>query len=91
MFRTQIYFDEEDYQQIAQLAKQAGIKKAAMVRRVVKAGLKKTQNKQRADKPNAGTALLKLAGIAKGGPNDLSENLFDYLYGEKSDYATKKK
>ena len=38
-----------------------------------------------------GEVLLKMAERAGHGPRDLSSNLFDYLYGDKSDYARPKK
>lgn len=49
--------------------------------------------KMKIEKPkkNSGEALLELARHAVPGPKDLAGNMFEYLYGEKSDFATKKR
>lgn len=87
MIRTQVYFNESDYQLIEALAVQSGIKKAVMVRKVVSEGIKQMVKK---GKLSAGDALLDLAKMAEPGPKDLSENIDEYLYGGKSEYAGKK-
>ena len=90
MLRTQVYFDEDDYQMIEMLAAEQGRKKAVVVREVVKAGLMQMNKIHKKKRPNAGTALLELASKAVPGPTDLSEKIDDYLYGELSDYGNKK-
>ena len=52
--------------------------------------LRKSLNTEK-PKKNAGDALLEFAKHAVPGPKDLASNMFAYLYGEKSDYATKKR
>ena|SRR3989344_6758532 len=40
MLRTQVYLNEDEYQEVANLAALKGMKKAAMMRQVVRKGLK---------------------------------------------------
>ncbi len=84
MTRTQIYLPEDLKQDLEFLAKKEKRPVAEIVRRAVKKELKHKRE-------TAGDTLLKIASYAGKGPRDLSTNLFDYLYGEKSDYASKKR
>lgn len=84
MIRTQIYLPEDLKQDLEFLAKKEKKPVAEIVRRAVKKELRYKQE-------TAGDTLLKIASYAGKGPRDLSTNLFDYLYGEKSDYASKKR
>ena len=86
MLRTQIYLPEELYQEIKWLAKKKEQSTASLIRDFLGESLKRTKKKR-----NAGTTLKEITALATEGPSDLSTNLFDYLYGEKSDYARKKK
>lgn len=49
MLRTQVYLDEEDYKEVASLAALKGVKKAAMMRRVVKKGLRQEKKELKKD------------------------------------------
>lgn len=86
MIRTQVYLTEDLVQGIKLATYRRGKTEAAVIRDLIRIGLKKGQPKQ-----NAGAALLEFAKHAVPGPKDLASNMFEYLYGEKSDYATKKR
>lgn len=83
MIRTQIYLPEDLKQDLEFLARKEKRPVADIVRRALK-------NELGRKRETAGDTLLKIASMAVKGPGDLSTNFFDYLYGEKSDYATKK-
>lgn len=86
MIRTQIYLPEDLKLQLRAYAEKEDVPVSEIIRR----SIRKEVNKK--TRVNAGSALLKIASMAtKGGPKDLSSNLFDYLYGEKSDYAKSKR
>lgn len=87
MLRTQIYLPEELDQELKFLALKEDKPVAEVIRKLLYDGL----NKQRSGKKNAGTTLKEIAALAVKGPRDLSINLFDYLYGKKSDYARRRK
>lgn len=79
MIRTQVYLDEDVYQQIRLQAQLQSQPAASLIRKYLRAGAVKSKKKW-----NAREALLLLAKHAgKGGPADLSKNLDDYLYGDK--------
>lgn len=88
MIRKQIYLTKELAQDVYLLSLKEKKSQAEVVREVLTEGV----NRQfRRLKKKTGS-LLDLAKLGfKGGPSDLSTNLFDYLYGEKSDYAEKKR
>lgn len=87
MIRTQVYFDPEDMRMIEYLAAREGVKKARMMRMVVKAGIKLRMKKKMPEMKNLTDTFKALGEIGGKGPRDLSENMADYLYGDKSDYA----
>jgi len=60
-------------------ARKEGKREAQLIREFLAAGLKMETPIE-----NAGTFLLDLAAIGARGPKDLSTNMFDYLYGDKS-------
>lgn len=85
MIRTQIYLPQDLKFELEIVAKRKKMPISEIVRRAVKKDLARNRE-------SAGETLGKIATMATtGGPKDLSANLFDYLYGEKSDYAPKKK
>lgn len=88
MIRTQVYFNQEEVDLIEALAGQQGIKKSKMLRQLVRLGAKQIFKQGSKKKVNAGKTLMALANKAASGPKDLSENLSDYLYGQKSQYAS---
>jgi len=47
MLRTQVYLNEDDYQEVANLATFEGVKKAEMLRRAVKEGVNQIKKKKR--------------------------------------------
>ncbi len=61
------------------LARKEGKSVAEVHREILKKGLR-----TKSIKANPASVLFKITGIAKKGPKDLSANLFDYLYGDKS-------
>jgi hypothetical protein len=89
MIRTQVYFDEDDYQLIGALASKHGLRKAAMVRRVVSEGLRVIFRSKAGKKKGVVESLTAISKIGGKGPKDLGENLVEYLYGKKSQYAEK--
>lgn len=86
MLRSQIYLPEELIQDLRWLAEKEAKPTSEVIRELLSEGLKK-----KARKSNAGDTLLSIAKIAAKGPTDLSTKLFDYLYGEKSDYGRRKR
>lgn len=84
MIRTQIYLPKNLKQELSILAQIEKKPVAEIIRRAVKREVNRK-------KETAGDTLLKIASYAGKGPRDLSTNLFDYLYGDKSDYTTKKR
>lgn len=82
MIRTQIYLPEDLKSELELIAKRERKPVAEVVRRAVKREVKRKGL-------TGGATLLKIAAYAGKGPADLSTNLFDYLYGEKSDYSEK--
>lgn len=88
MLRTQVYLPEELSQELKLLAKKEEKPTAELIRELLSKALKQRKRKR---KRNAGDTLMEIAKINARGPDDLSTNLFDYLYGEKSDYAKKNK
>lgn len=85
MIRTQVYLPEDLKLQLREYADNKSIPISEVVRKAVLKEINK-------GKRTAGDSLARIAAMAvKGGPKDLSSNLFDYLYGEKSDYAKNKR
>jgi len=87
MLRIQVYLPEELDRELKLLAKKESKAVAKLIRELLHDGLVKRKRR----KKNAGDTLLEIAKLVGKGPKDLSSNLFDYLYGKKSDYARKKK
>lgn len=79
MIRKQLYIPPEMDRELEIAARKEGKREAQLIREFLAAGL-------RMEVPieNAGTFLLDLAAIGAKGPKDLSTNIFDYLYGDKS-------
>ena len=75
MVRTQIQFEERQYQQIRALAHRKRISISEAVRRLVRQGLRGDLRENQ----TGVEALLSIAGIAAGGPSDLGRRHDDYL------------
>lgn len=87
MIRKQIYLTPEIDGALEIAARQQGKAVARIVREILVKGL---QLKSQPENP--GMFLLDLAAIAGKGPKNLSQNMFSYLYGEKSrNYGRRKK
>jgi hypothetical protein len=85
MLRTQIYLPEDLKLQLQLYAQREAIPVSEVIRKAVVKEIRKNT-------AQIGSPLAKIAALAvKGGPKDLSTNLFSYLYGNKSNYATKKR
>ena len=82
MIRKQIFLTPDLERRIALTAVAEKKPQAQVVREVLHAGFARTHPAR-----NGGDALLGLASLAKhaakGGPEDLSRNLDDYLYGDR--------
>lgn len=88
MIRHQIYLTPQLNREIEIQAKSRGKSKSGLIRETLEKGLK-ISGKQK--KP-VSVFLNRITGIGKKGPRDLSANLFDYLYGDKSpNYGKRKK
>lgn len=88
MIRKQFYVTPEIDRQLTILARQKGKSIAEVHREILEKRLK--INNKRKEAP--ASVLFRITGIAKRGPRDLSTNLFDYLYGDKSpNYGRRKK
>lgn len=79
MIRKQVYLTPEIDRELMITARREGKAVAAVIREILDAKLK-----VKAKKEPAGAVLLRMTENAFKGPGDLSTNLFDYLYGEKS-------
>ena len=75
MVRTQIQFEERQYQQIRVLAHRKRISISEAVRRLVRQGLRDRLR----EKQTGVEGLLSIAGIAASGVNDLGRRHDDYL------------
>ena len=85
MLRTQVYLPEDLKLRLRLYAQREEIPVSEVIRKAVAKEIRK-------DTTRTGSPLAKIAALAvKGGPKDLSTNLFSYLYGDKSNYATKKR
>ena len=80
MIRKQLYLTPELDRELTIVADRQGKSVAEVVRDTLNRGL----NIQRKKNESPGAVLLRLAANADKGPSDLSSNLYDYLYGEKS-------
>lgn len=81
MIRSQVYLPEVLYKNVRLVAKKEKRPTAQVIRDILEEGIR-----QKAQKSNAGDALLRLAKLAKRlkvrGPKDLSVNHDKYLYEE---------
>ena len=75
MVRTQIQFEERQYQQIRSLAHRKRISISEAVRRLVRQSLREGLK----EKQSGVEGLLSIAGIAASGVNDLGRRHDDYL------------
>lgn len=76
MVRTQISLSEEQYLAIKRIAVERGISLSAVIRETVDTLLALSSR-------SAVEGLLSIAGMASGGPADVSERHDDYLYGSE--------
>lgn len=86
MLRTQIYLPEDLTRDLKFMAQKEDKPTAEIIRSLLKEGIRKRKTGK-----SAGKTLLELTKLGAKGPGDLSTNLFDYLYGKKSDYAKRKR
>lgn len=88
MIRHQIYLTPQLKREIEIQARRRGKSESGVIREVLENGLKvKTIQKK-----STALFLKNITGIGKKGPKDLSTNMFDYLYGDKSpNYGKAKK
>lgn len=87
MDRMQLYITPEIKKALKTTARQNGKKVAQIAREVLSKGLKVKQSQK-----TTAAFLDSITGIGKKGSKDLSTNLFDYLYGDKSpNYGKNKK
>ena len=80
MIRKQLYLTPEIDRQLVIEARRQGKATAEVVRNILAKSLKTGKAKEA-----PGAVLVRMGENAfKGGPKDLSRNLFSYLYGDKS-------
>lgn len=79
MIRHQIYLTPQLNREIEIQAKSWGKSQSGLIREILEKGLKISGRQKKTI-----SVLDRITGIAKKGPEDLSTNLFDYLYGGKS-------
>lgn len=86
MIRKQLYLSPDLALDVRILALKEGKSQAEVIRQALSEGVvrrfREIRNKHK-------SSLLDLAKLGFRGPGDLSSNLFDYLYGKKSEYAKK--
>lgn len=80
MIRHQIYLTPQLKREIEIQARKEGRSESGIIRKILENGLK-IETKE---KKSTADYLENITGIGKKGPKDLSANLFDYLYGDKS-------
>jgi len=79
MVRTQIYLPIEYQEELAIMAREQGVPKAVIIRKIIKKSLKGKHIH-----PATGSSLLSLSKLGfTGGPKDLSSKMDEYLYGGK--------
>ena len=79
MIRHQIYLTPQLNREIEIRAKSRGKSKSGLIRETLEKGLKISGRQKKTI-----SVLDRITGIARKSPGDLSTNLFDYLYGDKS-------
>lgn len=79
MIRHQIYLTPQLNREIEIRAKNNGKSKSSLIRETLERGLKISSRSKKTV-----SVLDKITGIAKKSPGDLSANLSNYLYGDKS-------
>src|SRR3989344_9352036 len=79
MIRHQIYLTPQLKREIQVQARKNGKSQSEVIRETLEEKFKIKDKKL-----SGGEVLLKIAARAVKGPGDLSTNLFDYLYGNKS-------
>lgn len=85
MLRTQIYLPEDLKLRLQLYAQREEIPVSEVIRKAVAKEIRKGTTR-------TSSPLARIVALAvKGGPRDLSANLFGYLYGDRSSYATKKR
>ena len=77
MIRAQIQFEEREYEEIRNLAREKSISIAETVRQLVRAGLRAALGGESSG-PRA-EALLAMAGVGKSGLGDLGRRHDEYL------------
>ena len=78
MIRRQIYLPKTLYRRLQLTAQQRNLPVSEVVRELLDQALRQ----EGANRRSAGESLLRLAQIGGTGPQDLSEKLDDYLYGD---------
>ena len=76
MKRTQIQFEESQYQRLRRIAQLQHTSISAVVRSLVDEGLAARRGDSA---PTGAAALLEISGVASGGPTDLGLRHDDYL------------
>lgn len=90
MQRVQFYLPEKLVRELRFLARREDRPMSEIAREGLKKEIEERKSKAK-PKMSAEEALLKMAEHAFEGPGDLSTNLFDYLYGDKSPNYGKRK
>ena len=80
MIRKQVYLTPEIDRELIVAARREGKAVAEVIREILQKSLKIKKIRQQ---PPA-SVLFRITGMVKKSPGDLSTNLFDYLYGDKS-------
>ncbi len=80
MIRKQLYLTPQIDRELEIVARQEGKSVAEVIRNLLEKSLRVKNNQQH----STASVLFKITGMAKKSPGDLSTNLFDYLYGDKS-------
>ena len=81
MKRTQVYFDEREYEAVREISFKERISISALIRRLVDEQL---LGRTRRKKKNAAEWLLSMAGTIHDPQPDVAERHDDYLWGEEA-------
>lgn len=80
MIRKQVYLTPEIDRELVITARREGKAVAGVIREILQKSLKIKKIRQQ----QSAAVLFRITGMVKKSPGDLSSNLFDYLYGDKS-------
>ncbi len=80
--RTQLYLPDDIYKAVKEKGRKQGVSMAEIIRRSIEDSIPALKNKKKVDdkdKDKAWKELMKLSGMIKKGPKDMSYNISKYI------------